>query len=108
MRGTKFARNSAPERSATQIIAEYEAEFGPESLAVPPNRGVLKAIWVVPTLGIALGAFGLGRMLRRWRRDDPPGGAGGGKKTVAGEPGPAAARDAYDGRIDDELKDLDG
>ncbi|MDP9036572.1 MAG: cytochrome c biogenesis protein CcsA [Myxococcota bacterium] len=88
------------------IISAYEAEFGPESLAVPPNRGIMKAIWVVPTLGIALGAFGLGRMLRRWRRDDPAQGSSLRTGRLPAPPG-AAEPDAYDRRLDDELKDLD-
>ena len=53
-----------------QIVAEYAAEYGTEALAVPPNTGVFRAIYVVPVVGIALGAFGLARMLRRWRRSD--------------------------------------
>ena len=50
-----------------QILAEYAASFGPESLAVPPNRGIFKAVWIVPVAGIALGTLGLARLLRRWR-----------------------------------------
>jgi cytochrome c-type biogenesis protein CcmH/NrfF len=85
--------------SADQIIAEYEAENGQDSLAVPPNRGwKLRTIYLVPVLGIVSGAVGLAFMLRRWRRGDedpkpPPSGA---------------AKDAYDARLDDELRDLDG
>ena len=87
-----------------QIIAEYAADFGPEALAVPPNRGVFRAIWVVPVGGIGLAAFGLARLMRRWRgcgagpsRTTPPGKAQG----TEGEPDP------YDTRLDDELKELD-
>jgi len=84
--------------SADQIISEYEAEYGQDSLAIPPNTGVLKAIYLVPVGGIALGAFGLARMLRRWRRDDGP----------RPPPPGTAGKDAYDARLDDELRDLDG
>src|SRR5208283_5372409 len=62
--------------SRDAIIAEYEAEHGIERLSVPPNRGVLKAIWIVPVVGIAFGAFGLARMMRRWRRASPDATAG--------------------------------
>jgi hypothetical protein len=55
---------------------------------------------MVPVGGIALGALGVGAMLRRWRRSDRS------KKAPVGEGG--AAKDAYDSRLDDELKDLDG
>jgi cytochrome c-type biogenesis protein CcmF len=85
-----------------QIIDEYAAQFGAEALAVPPNTGIFRAIWLIPVLGIGLGAFGLGRMVRRWRQGDqaPP------DKAARGAAPPA--RDAYDARLDDELKDLDG
>ncbi len=102
------------------IIAAYEAEHGIDALAVPPNRGVLKAVWIVPVLGIGLGAFGLGRVVRRWRRQaardgiEPPdgeglGGVGGsrGGGRLGGGAGPGDALDAYDAKLDDELKDLD-
>jgi cytochrome c-type biogenesis protein CcmF len=88
-----------------QILAEYTAEFGPEAVAIPPNTGVFRAIWVVPVIGIALGAIGLGRMVRRWRQGDSP------VAPAAGKPGATKdgpAQDAYDTRLDDELKDLDG
>jgi hypothetical protein len=55
----------------------------------------------VPVIGIALGGVGLARMLRRWRKnddDDEP------KPPPAGQP----PKDAYDARLDDELKGLDG
>jgi cytochrome c-type biogenesis protein CcmF len=86
-----------------QIVAEYVGEYGDAALVVPPNRGALRAIWIVPVLGIGLGAFGLARLVRRWRRDED------GPKDD--EPAPGAktgkGRDAYDARLDDELKDGD-
>ncbi|MGD0677973.1 MAG: cytochrome c-type biogenesis CcmF C-terminal domain-containing protein [Polyangiaceae bacterium] len=88
-----------------QILAEYSAQYGSDSLAVPPNRGALRAIWAVPVFGIGLGALGLAQLMRRWRGSNdiprPPGGANG---TGGIEP---AERDAYDGKLDDELKDID-
>jgi cytochrome c-type biogenesis protein CcmF len=86
-----------------RILAEYMDEFGAEALAVPPNRGVLRAIWAVPIVGIGLGAFGLARLMRRWRtttsRTEAPRGRS--------EPLGTDPKDGYDARIDDELKDLD-
>jgi len=84
------------------IIAEYEADHGVDALAVPPNRGILRAIWLVPVVGIAIATFALARMLKRWRAGGP-----------AGERNPALShagvlpRDPYDARLDDELKGLD-
>jgi cytochrome c-type biogenesis protein CcmF len=84
-----------------QIVAEYAKQFGKDALAVPPNTGAFRLIWAVPVIGIALGGVGLARMLRRWRKnddDDEP------KPPPAGQP----PKDAYDARLDDELKGLDG
>jgi hypothetical protein len=59
----------------------------------------MRAIYLVPVAAIALGAFGLARMLRRWRS----GGTPPAPPTPAGD----APKDAYDTRLDDELKDLE-
>jgi cytochrome c-type biogenesis protein CcmF len=89
--------------TADQIVTAYAAEHGTDLLVVPPNRGALRSIYAVPVVGIALGTFWLARMLRRWRRD-------GGTADAPREQdrGTKAPRDAYDARLDDELKDLDG
>jgi cytochrome c-type biogenesis protein CcmF len=90
--------------SRDQIIDEYVAQFGAEALAVPPNTGIFRAIWFIPVAGIALGAYGVARMVRRWRQtpEGPPAGAPGASASTSGP------RDAYDARLDEELKDLDG
>jgi cytochrome c-type biogenesis protein CcmF len=84
-------------KTKEQIIAEYAAEYGPASLAVPPNKGGLRAIYVVPVVAIVAGAVGLAFMMRRWRRKDD-----------SAEKPAATKRDEYDARLDEELKDLDG
>jgi cytochrome c-type biogenesis protein CcmF len=86
-----------------QVLAEYQAEYGSDAMAVPPNHGLLRAIWAVPVFGIAVGAFGLARMMKRWRMP------GTGPTVAVFVPGGpmAAPRDAYDARLDDELKHLD-
>ncbi|HLK38635.1 MAG TPA: cytochrome c-type biogenesis CcmF C-terminal domain-containing protein [Polyangiaceae bacterium] len=86
-----------------QIVAEYAAEFGDNALAVPPNRGALRAIWAVPMAGIGLGAFGVAWLVKRWREGT---GSEEAPAPPRAEPRPAS-RDAYDARLDEELKDLD-
>ncbi len=97
-----------------QIVAEYAKEFGSESLAIPPNTGAMKAIYVVPLTVIGGGAVGLALMLRRWRSHDVPEAVTDAKIEVASNDTPAKkskkktdARDAYDARLDEELRDLD-
>jgi cytochrome c-type biogenesis protein CcmF len=89
-----------------QIISEYVADYGSEALAVPANRGVLRAIWVVPTAVIGLGAIGIVAVIKRWRGTKAA-------APISTSPEPQAAPptstgDQYDARLDDELKALDG
>jgi cytochrome c-type biogenesis protein CcmF len=94
-----------------QILQEYasadwplspgEQVHGADSVNIPANRGVLRAIYVVPVVAITVGGAGLARLMRRWRR-------GGSEPNQRGKgESPAEPRDAYDARLDDELKDLD-
>jgi cytochrome c-type biogenesis protein CcmH/NrfF len=82
-----------------QIVSEYTAQWGTAALAVPTSR----LIWAVPLVALVGGAVGLGLTLRRWRRPQPV-------EETEEAPSKTAtpARDAYDARLDDELKDLDG
>ena len=81
-----------------QVLLAYQQVYGVSSLAVPPNAGALRAIYVVPLVAILGAAVGLGFMVRRWRARGARRGAGGGA-------GPAvsvdAARDEYDSRLDE-------
>jgi cytochrome c-type biogenesis protein CcmF len=95
---TKLARGE----SEQQILDEYVADFGQDSLVVPPNTGALRAIYMFPLAAIVAGGVGLTMMLKRWRRAHV---AEGGAGTT--EAGPSAKRDEYDARLDDELKDLE-
>jgi cytochrome c-type biogenesis protein CcmF len=80
-----------------QIILEYRQQYGAESLAVPPNTGAMRAIYAVPLVGIAVGGAGIFVLIRRWR----------GARAPAKTPSKPAARDDYDDRLDEELRDLD-
>ena len=86
-----------------EIIEQYAAQYGSDAYAVPPNRGALRAIFVVPVVAISLGAVGLAGILRRWR-----GTRGAHAKSSEVHSAASGTHDAYDSRLDDELKDLDG
>lgn len=110
----KLRAKIAAGETKDQIVAEYSAQFGVASLAIPPNTGAMKSIYVVPLTLIAGGAIGLGFMMKRLRsRDDLPAAttasagevASGAKKTKKAKAD--GAKDAYDARLDEELKDLD-
>jgi cytochrome c-type biogenesis protein CcmH len=61
--------------SAAQIKAELVDQFGPAVLAEPPKRGFDLLAWLLPLVGIAVGAVGVGALAwvwsRRRREDDP-------------------------------------
>ncbi len=92
-----------------KIISDYAAEYGMEALAVPPNSGAMRAIYIVPLAGIVSGGLGFAYLATRWRSKE--------KKALAerAAAGPDAAggdgkddkKDGYDARLDEELADLD-
>jgi cytochrome c-type biogenesis protein CcmF len=84
------------------IMAEYVKEHGAAALAVPPNRGAMKAIWIAPVVA-AVGGLGLlFVVVRRWKK------RGDAMAFPLPKPGAAAAVDEYDAKLDEELKRLDG
>ncbi|HEY1959792.1 MAG TPA: cytochrome c-type biogenesis CcmF C-terminal domain-containing protein [Polyangiaceae bacterium] len=87
-----------------QIIMEYAQKWGSDSLAVPPNKGGMRAIYAVPLVAFAAGGAGIVVLVRRWSssrtgNNSPP------KTSASSETG---KRDDYDDRLDEELRDLDG
>jgi cytochrome c-type biogenesis protein CcmH/NrfF len=121
-------------KSREEIIDAYAAAHGTEALSIPPDRGALKSIYLVPLSLIAAGGVGLAVVMRRWRRNDdelhsyeasPADGSvsaeasaatGDSSSTRSPQAGRRSsarmetveAKAEYDARLDDELKDLDG
>jgi cytochrome c-type biogenesis protein CcmF len=91
--------------SAEQIIAEYQGVYGAEALAIPPNTGAMRAIYAVPIVAIFGGAVALGATVKRWTTRARAGGTASVEPPPMGSPPPP--RDAYDERLDDELRDID-
>jgi cytochrome c-type biogenesis protein CcmF len=96
---TRLANGESPQA----IIDEYTAEYGTAALAIPPDKGAMKAIYIAPLVAIALGGLGLTLILRRWRANDRDSGPAKAEPSEEGQ----AKRDAYDDQIDSELKDLE-
>lgn len=95
-------------KTTEQIQADYVARFGTQALAVPPNEGAQRWLFIAPLAAIVAGAGFVVMSLRRWQKtggkkppgDDAPKG-GSGK-----DEGPPK-RDAYDDKLDAELGRLD-
>lgn len=85
------------------IQKAYRERFGTQAVALPPNSGASRLIWAAPLVALIAGAFGIVRLMRKWS-------AKGSRDAAAAEEAKAAGpvkRDAYDDRLDDELKELD-
>ena len=85
------------------IQAEYVKKFGTQALAVPPNSGSNRALYLLPLAAAVVGGAGIFFSLRRWRRRNKEQDRAATKADAAD----ALGRDAYDDKLDDELKDLD-
>jgi cytochrome c-type biogenesis protein CcmH len=102
-------------RTIEAIQADYVARFGLEALAVPPNKGGQRLLYLFPLGAIVIGAGFVVVTLRRWSRRVESTSKENKKSAAAarGEGGGAAkgvapgTRDDYDERLDDELKNLD-
>jgi len=66
-------RDDIPRRIAAgqtddQIRADYVARYGERILLTPANGGIGVLAWLIPTLALLLGVFGIAAALRRWSR----------------------------------------
>jgi cytochrome c-type biogenesis protein CcmH len=59
-------------RTKSEIKAELVAQFGTGVLATPPKEGLDLLAWVLPLVGLVVGAAAVGVLAWRWsrRRDD--------------------------------------
>jgi cytochrome c-type biogenesis protein CcmH len=81
----------------SQIEQKLVDQFGPSALATPSKHGFNLLVWVLPFVGIGLGALALGRLAWRWSRARGPGPAG---RTPRLDP-------ELDRRVDEELARFD-
>ena len=81
----------------SEIKRKLVAQFGPAILAEPSKKGFNLLAWVLPFLGLGLGALALGWLAWRWSRRSPP-------LAAAGPP----LDPELDRRVDDELARFDG
>jgi cytochrome c-type biogenesis protein CcmF len=104
----EIRRQIADGMTKEQILHSYQAAHGTESLAVPPNEGALRAIYAVPLVAFFGGAVGLGVTVRRWQLRSAQKHPKAAFETSGAKVPPTGARDEYDRRLDEELRDLDG
>jgi cytochrome c-type biogenesis protein CcmH/NrfF len=104
MRKRLASRLSIGESEAS-ITDWYSKTYGTSALNVPPSRGFLRSLWIVPTLFVLVGASGAVLLVRSWRKR-PDDGAKGGDEPSAKKKGAAPqGKDDYDHKLDEELRD---
>lgn len=81
-----------------QILKDYVVQFGEQILAEPPARGFNRFLYVLPPVFLIGGAALVVVLVRRFSRRTATG--------PAETPRPTEA-DAYQARLDEELRDLD-
>lgn len=80
-------------KSAQQIYDYFAEQYGPSVLAAPPARGLNWLVYILPPLGVLLGAVLLWRALAAWKCKTPA------AAKVAVKPG-----DKYSRQLEEELK----
>jgi len=93
-------RQLAEGRTPQQILDGYVAQYGDQILAEPPDRGFVRTLYVLPILLLVASAIVLSLLVKRMARH--PAFAGTAPAAPSGD-----AADAYDARLDEELRDLD-
>jgi cytochrome c-type biogenesis protein CcmH len=94
-------------KTIEQAQDSYVSMYGAKSLAVPRNTGANRLLWAVPAFAILLGAGFVVYTLRRFKRQSDTNDAKLQVKRSDVKKSDVKARDAYDDRLDQELKDLD-
>lgn len=82
----------------SEIKRQLVSEFGQNVLAEPSKKGFNLLAWLLPIVGILLGAVVLGGLVWRWSRGRTGGGAGGGGPAQEAPLDPAVEQ-----RLDEEL-----
>lgn len=89
--------------SHEDIKAEWVRQHGPGAMMVPSNEGANRFLYIAPlVMIIGMAAFAV-TMLRRFRR----GGVKAEARAAAATAPKSGGADAYDEKLDDELKKLD-
>jgi cytochrome c-type biogenesis protein CcmF len=102
---TRIRERLGAGETVTAITEWYVSEHGTAALNVPPSRGFLRSIWLVPAVLVMFGGAGAVFMVRAWAKKPP-------KKPTAGKGGAGGENDDrprptddYDRKLDDELSD---
>jgi cytochrome c-type biogenesis protein CcmF len=94
----KLSARLAAGDSIDAITEAYGKEHGIGSLNVPPSRGYLKSIWIVPSALVVIGGIGAFFVVRSWTKKPK-----GPTEPPADKGAAAPPKDDYDAKLDAEL-----
>jgi cytochrome c-type biogenesis protein CcmF len=83
------------------IVEDYRERFGPQSIAIPSDQGLERALWALPVVAILIAGIAIVVMARRSAR------SGRAQTDASLKTAPSAKDEAYDKRLEDELRSLD-
>ena len=100
-----IARRRAAGDTKSEITSKLVAQFGEQVLAAPPKKGFNLVAWLLPIIGVVVGAAVLGALAWRWSRRRADG-------SGEGPPGPppngrVAVDPELERRLDEELARFD-
>lgn len=93
--------------SIQSIIDSYVERYGVVALAVPPDRGHNKGLYVLPLMAMVAGGAGAVALARRWVKRRSLGENSEGNASVSEKSGSVSDDKRYDDRIDEELRGND-
>lgn len=88
--------------SKQEVLDWYISRYGEEVLQEPPTHGVGLYVWILPVIGLVVGAGWLGFILKKWsagRQAEPAG-------TIDSESPDAESADDYLNQVEQDLKEL--
>jgi cytochrome c-type biogenesis protein CcmH len=89
----------------SQIEEKLVQQFGPGVLAAPPKSGFGLLAWLLPLVGLGVGAVVVGALAWRWSRKRP---SGAGDEPAPELNGRAPLDPELERRVDEELARFDG
>lgn len=97
----ELREDMAAGKTVTELQASFRESYGPKAIAIPPDEGLGRALWVLPVGAFVLAAGALVFAGRRWAA------RGAQANQQASSDTESDARDDLDDALDDELKRLD-
>lgn len=91
-------------RSEAEIQQYFVERYGPRVLSEPPREGFNQIVWLLPIVGVVIGAILFGIYLNNLRKDSGDDTMSVSQST-AQTPPPAADEDEYISRVEKELRE---